>query len=85
VDEGLPPDPTFGERVPLLHERRRATGDLDLAAAMDEPEQLVRLLIVAAQEHIGFSLNEAKWKIVLGHAAQASKELEKLNEPSRTR
>ena len=55
---------------------------LDLAAALDEPEQLIRHLIAAAQEHFGASENEAKWKVVLGHASKASEELERLNQPS---
>jgi len=54
---------------------------LDLAALMDEPEQLVRHLIVACQEHVGFSQNSKKWMVILGHVASAARELERLNEP----
>lgn len=74
-------DSPFGDRVPPLRGRPSAAGTLDLAAALDEPEQLIRYLIVAAQEHIGFSENSDKWKILLGHVASAAKELEKLNQP----
>jgi hypothetical protein len=75
----------LGDELPLLRSRRESAGALDLAASLDEPEQLIRHLIVAAQEHIGFSENEAKWKVVLGHAAAAAKELEKLNQPGARR
>ena len=83
--EGSAADLTYGDELSTLQSKRKSTGDmsLDLAAALDEPEQLVRHLIMAANEHIGFSENEAKWKVVLGHAAAAAKELEKLNEPRR--
>jgi hypothetical protein len=75
-------DPPFSDRLSALRSRRESAGALDLAAALDEPEQLIRYLVIAAQEHIGFSQNEAKWKVILGHAAQAAKELERLNEPT---
>jgi hypothetical protein len=85
---GSPDGPAGGaarrDRLSSLRGRTQPTGDmsLDLAAALDEPEQLVRHLIIAAQDHVGYSENEAKWKVVLGHAASAAKELEKLNEPA---
>lgn len=82
-EPGHAADPTFGDELPVFPPSSKSAGTLDLAVAADEPEQLVRYLIMAAQEHIGFSENESKWKILLGHFAQAAKELEKLNEPSR--
>lgn len=82
-EPGHAADPTFGDELPVFPSQSKSAGTLDLAVATDEPEQLVRYLIMAAQEHIGFSENEPKWKILLGHFAQAAKELEKLNEPSR--
>jgi hypothetical protein len=85
VDEGSAADSAQRGRLPPLPGQPKSAGDLslDLAASLDEPEQLVRMLIVAAQEHVGYSENTDKWKVVLGHAAQAAKELEKLNQPSR--
>ena len=80
---GYDTDPSQRQRVPPLPGQPRAAGDmsLDMAAALDEPEQLVRHLVIAAQEHIGASENEAKWKVVLGHASAATKELERVNQP----
>jgi len=84
-DEGSAADSAYSDELSALHRKSKPSGDLslDLAASLDEPEQLVRMLIVAAQEHVGYSENTDKWKVVLGHAAQAAKELEKLNQPSR--
>ena len=83
VHDGDAADPAFSDELPVFPARSKSAGTLDLAVATDEPEQLVRYLVMAAQEHIGFSEHDAKWKILLGHFAQAAKELEKLNEPSR--
>jgi hypothetical protein len=81
--EGSAADPAPRKSVPAFRARGGAAGDLslDLAAAADEPEQLVRMLIVAATEHINYSENEEKWKVILGHLDKASKELERLNMP----
>ena len=83
VHDGDAADPAFGGELSVFPARSKSAGTLDLAVATDEPEQLIRYLAIAAREHIGFSENDAKWKILLGHFAQAAKELEKLNEPSR--
>jgi hypothetical protein len=87
VDEGSAADPAQRERVPPLPGRRQSAGDmsLDLAAAADEPEQLVRYLIMAVQEHIGYSENSSKWMVILTHLALANEELEIRNRPSRDR
>ena len=84
LTEGHTADPAFGERLPPLPGQPKSAGDLslDLAAALDEPEQLIRMLIVAAQEHVGYSENGPKWAVIINHAASAAKELEKRNEPT---
>jgi hypothetical protein len=84
VDVGSAADSALGDRLPPLPGQPKSAGDLslDLAAALDEPEQLVRCLVIAAQEHVGYSENSDKWKVVLGHATAAAKELEKLNAPA---
>ena len=85
--EGHTSDPAHSESLPPLPGRPKSSGDLslDLAAALDEPEQLVRMLIVAAQEHVGYSENGPKWAVIVNHAAAAAKELEKRNEPASRR
>ena len=74
VDEGSAADPTQRDRLPPLPGRPKSAGDmsLDLAASLDEPEQLVRMLGFAANEHVGYSENSAKWAIVLKHSLAAS-------------
>jgi hypothetical protein len=81
-EQGDAPDPSFSDRLSSFSSRRESTGALDLAAALDEPEQLIRYLIIACQEHVGYSQNSAKWMVILGHLARATMELEKLNEPA---
>ena len=75
-------DPAFGDELSLFPGQSKSTGTLDLAAVNDEPEQLVRNLIVAANEWIDSSENSDKWKVILGHLAAAQKELDRLNEPA---
>ena len=84
LDQGSGPGAAQRDELSSFRGRAKSAGDLslDLACAMDEPEQLVRSLMLAAHEQIGFSLNEAKWKVILGHVSKASEELEKLNEPA---
>lgn len=72
----------LGDELPVFPRGSKSAGTLDLAAMNNEPEQLVRYLIIAAQEWIGFSDNDGKWKVILGHLAAAAKELEKLNAPA---
>jgi hypothetical protein len=87
VDEGSAADPAQRDRVPPLPDRASAAGDmsLDLAASLDEPEQLVRMLGFAANEHVGYSENSAKWSIVLKHSLAAGRELEQMNAPASRR
>ena len=54
-----------------------------MAVFNDEPTQLIRYLVMAAQEHIGFSEHDIEWKVLFGHFTAAQRELEKLNEPAR--
>ena len=84
VDTGSAANSARRERVPPLPGRPKSSGDmsLDLAASLDEPEQLVRMLGFAANEHVGYSENSAKWSIVLKHSLAASRELEQMNAPA---
>ena len=72
VHDGDAGDPSFSDELPVFPARSKSAGTLDLAVATDEPEQLVRYLVMAAQEHIGFSENTEKWKIVLGSPRQSA-------------
>ena len=81
-DEGHAGDFSFSGELQALQPRGQSTGTLDLAAAADEPEQLVRYLIVAANEWIGASENTEKWKAIVAQLAVLQKQLERLNEPA---
>ena len=82
-DEGHAGDPTFGDELPLSPAQSKSAGTIDLAIAADEPEQVIRYLIVAAQEWIDASENTEKWKAIIAQLAVLQKQLERLNEPSR--
>ena len=81
VHDGDAADPAFGGELSVFPARSKSAGTLDLAVATDEPEQLIRYLAIAAREQIGFSDNDAKWKVLLGHFTKANEELAALNQP----
>ena len=68
-DEGHAADPTFGDELPLSPAQSKSAGTIDLAIAADEPEQVIRYLIVAAQEWIDASENTEKWKAIIAQLA----------------
>ena len=68
-DEGHAGDPTFGDELPLSPAQSKSAGTIDLAIAADEPEQVIRYLIVAAQEWIDASENTEKWKAIIAQLA----------------
>ena len=53
-----------------------------MAIAADEPEQVIRYLIVAANEWIDASENTEKWKAIIAQLAVLQKQLDRLNEPA---
>jgi hypothetical protein len=81
-DEGHAGDPTFGDELPLSPAQSKSAGTIDLAIAADEPEQVIRYLIVAAQEWIDASENTEKWKAIIAQLAVLQKQLERLNAPA---
>jgi hypothetical protein len=82
-NEGHAGDPTFGDELPLSPAQSKSAGTIDLAISADEPEQVIRYLIVAANEWIDASENTEKWKAIIAQLAVLQKQLERLNEPSR--
>lgn len=84
ASDGPPADPAHGDELPAFRAKSKSAGDmsLDLAAALDEPEQLVRMLGFAANEHVGYSENSTKWAVVLKHSLAAGRELAQMNEPA---
>ena len=82
ASEGSAADPTFGDELPLSPAQSKSAGTLDLAIAADEPEQVIRYLIVAAQEWINASENTEKWKAIIAQLAVLQKQLERLNAPA---
>ena len=48
----------------------------------DEPEQAIRMLIVAANEWLDASENTEKWQAIIAQLAVLQKQLERLNEPA---
>ena len=81
VHDGDAADPAFGGELSVFPGGASATRTLDLAVLNNEPEQLIRYLAIAAREQIGFSDNDAKWKVLLGHFTKANEELAALNQP----
>lgn len=79
--EGSAADSAYGDELPPFPPGRKSAGTLDLAAANDEPTQLIRMLIVAAHEHIDESENSDQWKVLLGHFERANNELARLQAP----
>ena len=75
-------DPTFGDELPLSPAQSKSAGTIDLAIAADEPEQVIRYLIIAAQEWIDASENTEKWKAIIAQLAVLQKQLERLNAPA---
>lgn len=82
TDAGPAPE---GAELKLSPPNRKSAGSLDLAAANDEPTQLIRMLIVAAREHVGESEHNAEWKALLGHFEKADKEIARMQDPSHKR
>lgn len=83
ASEGHSADPAYSDELPPFPASRKSAGALDLAAANDEPTQFIRMLIVAAHEHVGESEHDAEWKVLLGHFERANNELARMQEPSR--
>ena len=81
-DDGHAADPAFGDELQAFRPRREPTGSIDLACVADEPEQAIRMLIVAANEWVDASENTDKWKAVIAQLAVLQKQLERLNEPA---
>ena len=75
-------DPAFGDELPLSPAQSKSAGTIDLAIAADEPEQVIRYLIVAANEWLDASENHEKWKAIIAQLAVLQKQLERLNEPA---
>ena len=82
ASEGSAADPTFGDELPLSPAQSKSAGTIDLAIAADEPEQVIRYLIVAAQEWINASENTEKWKAIIAQLCVLQKQLERLNAPA---
>ena len=81
-DEGHAGDFSFSGELQALQPRGQSTGTIDLAIAADEPEQVIRYLIVAANEWIDASENTEKWKAIIAQLAVLQKQLERLNAPA---
>ena len=81
-DEGHAGDSTFGDELPLSPSQSKSAGTIDLAVSLDEPEQVIRMLIVAANEWIDASENTEKWKAIIAQLAVLQKQLERLNAPA---
>ena len=75
-------DPAFGDELQAFRPRREPTGSIDLAVIADEPEQVIRMLIVAANEWLDASENTEKWQAIIAQLAVLQKQLERLNEPA---
>ena len=81
-EQGSAADPAHGDELPVFPGQPASAGTLDLAAAADEPMQLIRYLVVAANEHIGFSEHEEEWTILLRCFTDAKEKIAKLQEPA---
>ena len=75
-------DPAQRDELQTFRPRREPTGSIDLAVIADEPEQAIRMLIVAANEWLDASENHEKWKAIIAQLAVLQKQLERLNEPA---
>lgn len=83
--EGSTADPAYGDELQTFPPIRQSAGTLDLACANDEPTQLIRYLIVAAQENTTHSEHVDEWKVLLGYFQRANMEIERMQEPSHKR
>ena len=75
-------DPAHRDELQTFRPRRESTGSIDLAVIADEPEQAIRMLIVAAKEWIDASDNTEKWQAIIAQLCVLQKQLERFNEPA---
>ena len=81
-EDGHAADPAQRDELQTFRPRRESTGSIDLAVIADEPEQAIRMLIVAAKEWIDASENHEKWQAIIAQLCVLQKQLERLNEPA---
>jgi hypothetical protein len=74
-------DPALGEGVPPLQRIFEPTSDLDMLAALDEPERLAYELERIAKKKNN-SPRRQQWMVLAAYAQDAREKLEKLNEPA---
>ena len=81
-EDGHAADPAQRDELQTFRPRRESTGSIDLAVIADEPEQAIRMLIVAANEWLDASENTEKWQAIIAQLCVLQKQLERLNEPA---